>query len=92
MVTAWALKAMPGTIAGDGPPVRLTDRHDADGRGRTARRDAELLEHDLGDDVHCQAIAAGSRSRRCRAIALSPSFPIHWGGPAVGKDPTDFIG
>ena len=30
-------------IAGDGPPVRLTDRHDADGRGRTARRDAELL-------------------------------------------------
>ena len=38
-------------IAGDGPPVRLTDRDDPNGRGRTARRDAELLEHDLGDDA-----------------------------------------
>ena len=35
-------------IAGDGPPVRLTDRHDADGRGRPARRDAELLERRPG--------------------------------------------
>jgi len=38
--------------------VRLTDRdglagsdrHDADGRGRTVRRDTERLEDDLGDD------------------------------------------
>jgi hypothetical protein len=39
-------------------PVR-PDRHDADGRGRSVRRDAELLEHDLGDDVAI-AIARGS--------------------------------
>ena len=44
MATAWALKAMPGTSPATARPSRLTDRHDADGRGPSARRDDKLLE------------------------------------------------
>ena len=45
------IESIARDIAGDGPPVRLANRHDADGRGPSARRDAELIENDLGDDA-----------------------------------------
>jgi hypothetical protein len=87
---AWALKAMPGTVVGAGPPVRRADRHDADGRGPPAGPSAGGTSCSSTTWAMTRAVCGDPRGLWCRTSVSS--FPIHWGGPAVGKDPADFVG